>query len=55
MTLTAGPGTSASEAVSLMGDTDVLPVTKQQSNLEETATENTQDFAVVLGKVFIAK
>ncbi|KAL9958005.1 hypothetical protein ACROYT_G034966 [Oculina patagonica] len=50
MTLTASPGTSASEDVSLMGDTDVLPVTKQQSNLEEMATENTQDFAVVLDR-----
>ena len=52
MTLTASPGTSAGEDLSLMGHTDVMPVTKQQSNLVEATTENTRDFAAVLGKVF---
>lgn len=52
MTVTSSPETTASDELSLMGHADVTPVTKQQSDLAETATENTQDFApAVLGNI----
>ena len=52
MTLTASAGIKANEDVNLIGDIDVMPASKQQSNLVETTTENTQDLTSVLGKVF---
>lgn len=51
MTLTASLG-KASDNLSLMGHTDVIPGSKEQSCSVEIDTENTQDFTAVLGKVF---